>query len=210
MTIKIKVCGLTRREDVQAACQAGADLLGFIFSTSPRRIEPEQAGLLIRTVPPEIERVGVFVNETENYVEQTARQAGLSMVQLHGDESPEYCRRIGEQTGLPVIKVLRAGGEQVLAEIPRFETGYLLLEPCVPGQYGGTGQQADWPLAARIVAAFPGRRFFLAGGLNPENACLAARTVQPYGLDASSGLEDAPGIKNPHKIIQFIEEVRAL
>ena len=149
--LRIKICGLTRMEDARLAATLGAAYLGFIFAPSPRRIFAETAGSILRDLESErserlgrIEGVGVFVNADRRSVEQTARLAGLSVIQLHGDEDPEYCRCFN----LPVIKVLRLRDRGIFDLVPRYPTPYILLEPHVPGKRGGTGVQADWQLAA--------------------------------------------------------------
>jgi phosphoribosylanthranilate isomerase len=193
------------------AATLGADYLGFIFAPSPRRISPETAGSILRElekVQPErlhrIEGVGVFVNAERGSVEETVRQAGLGVIQLHGDEDPEYCRRFK----VPVIKVLRIRDRGIFDLVPRYSTPYILLEPHVSGKRGGTGVRADWPLAAELVRTFPDKRFFLAGGLGPENVGAAVAAVKPFGVDASSGLEKDLRIKDREKMKRFIEAVR--
>ena len=202
--IRIKICGLTRIEDALQAVEAGADYLGFIFSESSRRITIGKAYSIIRDLPRRIQRVGVFVNAHELFIRQVITQTGLSMIQLHGNETPEFCRSFD----LPVIKVFRVKNYQVLNTIAEYKTEYILLEPYVAGKYGGTGKIADWSMAAGIVSALPEKKVFLAGGLNPENGSAAVRAVRPFALDASSGLEKSPGIKDLKKIIQFIKAVK--
>jgi len=209
--VRIKICGLTRSEDARLAAALGADYLGFIFAPSPRRISPETAGSILRDLEKEqperftgIEAVGVFVNSDPGFVEQTVRLAGLSVIQLHGEEDPEYCRRFKA----PVIKALRIRDRGIFDVVPRYPTPYILLEPHVAGKRGGTGVQADWQLAAELVRTFADKRFFLAGGLGPENAEAAVAAVKPFAVDASSALESGPGIKDRHKMKTFIEAVR--
>ncbi len=205
--IRIKICGITNVRDALIAASAGADYMGFIFSKSPRRITQEQAGVIERNIPQDIERVGVFVNEDEAFIRDAVKKAGLSMIQLHGNESPVFCSRFK----LPVIKAIRIKSEeQEEADeiISEYETDYILLEPFVPGKYGGTGITADWPTAGQIVRTFVDKKFFLAGGLNPDNVVSAVDTVRPFAVDAGSGLEDSPGIKSHKKIRQFIEVVK--
>ncbi len=202
--IRIKICGLTRIEDALQAVEAGADYLGFIFSESSRRITIGKAYSIIRDLPRRIQRVGVFVNAHELFIRQVITQTGLSMIQLHGNETPEFCRSFD----LPVIKVFRVKDCQVLNTITKYETEHILLEPYVAGKYGGTGKTVDWSMAAEIVSELPEKKIFLAGGLNPENASAAVRAVKPFALDASSGLEKSPGIKDPVKIKEFIKVVK--
>ena len=134
------------------------------------------------------------------------QEAGLDMIQLHGEESPEACDRFDR----PVIKVIRTTGEKVLDRIESYATDLFLLEPYVPDQAGGTGKKADWELARRIVECFPDRRFILAGGLNAQNVVSAIRAVSPFAVDASSGLEDSPGLKDHRKMREFVDNVRKL
>lgn len=202
--IRIKICGLTRLEDALQAVESGADYLGFIFSESPRRITIDKAYNIIRELPERIERVGVFVNAHELFIRQVITQTGLSMIQLHGDETAEFCQLFD----LPVIKVFRVKDCRILNTIAKYKTEYILLEPYVAGKYGGTGQIADWSMAAEIVSALPEKKVFLAGGLNPENGSAAVRAVKPFALDASSGLELSPGIKDLKKIIEFNKAVK--
>jgi phosphoribosylanthranilate isomerase len=210
-TVRIKICGLTRIEDARLAVSLGADYLGFIFAPSPRQIAPEAAGSILRDLEaersaehPRIEGVGVFVDADRVFVEKTARLAGLTMVQLHGDEDPEYCGRIE----LPVIKALHIRDRGIFDQVRRYPTPYILIEPHVPGKRGGSGVQADWQLAAELVRTFPDKRFFLAGGLGPGNVRAAIQTVQPFAVDASSALETVLRIKNPQKMKGFVETVR--
>lgn len=205
--MKLKVCGLTRIEDARFAAASGADYLGFIFADSPRRIIPAEARKIIAALPPSMNGarcVGVFVNAEADFIRSVARDTGIRLIQLHGDESPAFCRGFD----LPVIKALRLKDEGILDLIPSYETEIILLEPCVAGKYGGTGKQADWSLAARVVKTFPDRHFMLAGGLTPENVLSACRRVRPYALDVNSGLETAPGIKSPEKVKQLFEVVK--
>ncbi len=203
---QIKICGITRIEDAQLALKLGVQYLGFNFAKSPRRISAKEAAGIIRQLPDSIRKVGIFVDEEETRIRSIAQEAGLDVIQLHGEERPEMCSRFDR----PVIKVIRTTGEGVLEKIKSYDTDLFLLEPYVPNKAGGTGKTADWGLARRIVDSFPDRRFFLAGGLNPENVAAAIRAVCPYGVDASSGLEDSPGLKNHRKMQEFIDIVRNL
>jgi phosphoribosylanthranilate isomerase len=210
--LRIKICGLTRAEDARDAVSLGAHYLGFIFAPSPRRVTSEAVRAIARELTktegktPAVERVGVFVNAERAMIEETVRHAGLTMVQLHGEEDPGFCARFD----LPVIKVLRVRDRGIFDSIRRYPTPYILLEPYVPGKRGGTGVQADWRLAGEIVRSFPDRRFFLAGGLGPDNVKAAAAAVRPFAVDASSALESAPGRKDAQKLKTFFEAVRNL
>jgi phosphoribosylanthranilate isomerase len=209
--LRIKICGLTRSEDARLAVALGADYLGFIFAPSPRQVAPETAEAILRSLQKEhpgwlsaVERVGVFVNADRGFIDGTARRAGLTMLQLHGDEDPEYCAGFE----LPVIKALRVRDRNIFDRVASYPTPYILLEPYVPGKHGGTGVQADWKLSAELVRTFPDKRFFLAGGLGPANVRAAIAAVQPFAVDASSVLESRPGIKDRQKMKEFIKAVR--
>ncbi len=207
--LRIKICGLTRCQDAALAARAGADYLGFIFAASPRRLDTDQAAAIVRSLRSldgtrTGERVGVFVNAGVEAIRDTARRAALTMLQLHGDEPPEFCRLFD----LPVIKALRVRDRGIFDLVRRYDTDYILLEPYVPGRYGGTGVPADWALTAEVVRAFPERRFFLAGGLGPHNVEAAIELVKPFAVDASSALESGPGIKDRSKLSKFMEAVR--
>ncbi len=202
----IKICGITRMEDAQLALKLGVQYLGFIFSKSPRRVSALQAADITRRLPGSIRKVGVFVDEDEAHIRSIAAETGLDLIQLHGEEPPELCSRFE----LPVIKVIRTSGKNVFEKIASYKTDLFLLEPYVPDLAGGTGKRADWKLAKRIVDSFPDQRFILAGGLNPENVGSAIRAVAPFAVDASSGLEDGPGVKNHDKIHNFVNNVRNL
>jgi len=210
--VRIKICGLTRIEDARLAAGLGAEYLGFIFAKSPRQVAVEAAGTILRTLERErqrgirpVERVGVFVNASAEDIRATARQASLTMLQLHGDEDPDFCSRFE----LPVIKALPIRDRGIFDLVRGYHTPYILLEPYLPGKYGGTGVQADWQLAAELVVTFPEKSFFLAGGLGPDNVEAAVSAVRPFAVDASSSLESCPGIKDRKKIKAFIEAVRS-
>jgi phosphoribosylanthranilate isomerase len=209
--VRIKICGLTRIEDAGLAVELGAEYLGFIFAESPRRLAAEDAGQILRTLEQDrqggtrpVERVGVFVNASGEDIRTTARRASLTMLQLHGEEDPDFC----SQFELPVIKALRIQDRGIFGLVRRYHTPYILLEPYLPGKYGGTGVQANWQLASELVRTFPEKRFFLAGGLGPDNVRAALTAVRPFAVDASSALESRPGIKDRRKMKAFIEAVR--
>jgi phosphoribosylanthranilate isomerase len=211
----LKICGLTRRVDVEAAVEAGADYLGFIMAPSPRRVSAEEIARITHGVATGIPRVAVLVNASLAEIEETLSTVQLEALQLHGDEDPESCRRIRRRFGLPVIKALRLR-RPVATEDPEpaelvaayGDADFLLIEAYVEGLYGGTGRTADWALAAEMIQAFPKTRFFLSGGLGPENVREALEAVEPQGVDASSGLEAAKRIKDHEKIRLFSEVVK--
>ncbi len=199
MTVRVKICGITRGEDAAAAVAAGADALGFMFfEGSPRCVSHEQAAAIISALPPFVARVGVFVNPAEAEVRSAIAEGGIDTLQFHGDEAPEFCRRFG----LPVIKAFRVQDESSLQPLTQFTTETWLLDSFVPGQHGGTGAVFNWDLAAQAVRR--GGRVILAGGLTPENAADAVRRVRPYALDVSSGVESSPGKKDAAKLRAFI------
>ncbi len=206
---RVKICGTTRADDAACAVAAGVDALGFIFfPKSPRNIEPKAAQTIIAGLPPFVDTVGVFVNETLSRVQEIAAFCGLNTIQLHGAETPDYCRELA--TALPccrLLKAFRIGSHSRAADIAPYAEvvqGYL-LDTFQKDAEGGTGLAFDWNLIERLQLCRP---FFLAGGLDCTNIHAALTQVRPYGVDANSGLEDAPGLKNHHRIRQFIEAVR--
>lgn len=204
MPLKIKICGITRIEDAQAAVQFGADMLGFNFSkASPRRVNHETAARIIRALPASVARVGVFVDAVEEDVRQAVSACALDTLQFHGNESPDFCAQF---SGLRVIKAFRMQSEHSLADLPQYSTQAWLLDSYVPGQSGGTGAVFNWDLA--IAAKALGRPIILAGGLTAENVAQAVQRVRPYGVDVASGVESAPGLKDPDKMRRFIEAAR--
>jgi len=204
MTVRVKICGITRAEDAAAAVEAGADALGFIFSdASPRLVTTAQAAGIIRTLPPFVARVGVFVNASESEVRRAVMECGINVLQFHGEERPPFCR----QFGLPVLKAFRISDAQSLKPLSDYSSETWLLDSYVAGQRGGTGSVFNWDLAA--VAVKQGGRVILAGGLTPENVVEAIRRVRPYALDVSSGVESDPGKKDAAKIRAFIQAAKS-
>ena len=207
--VRVKICGMTRLADARCAAEAGVDALGFIFyAKSPRCTEREQARAIIAALPPLVHTVGVFVNEEIKTVAETVSKCGLSHVQLHGGESPDYCRALA-QLGLPcrVLKAIRVGPEttaEAIAPYAGVVSGYL-LDTYAQDKEGGTGESFDWGLIVRLALEKP---FLLAGGLGLDNIAAALHTVMPYGVDANSGLETAPGHKDHDLIRRFLAAVR--
>ena len=204
---RVKVCGITNLEDALAAVEAGAEVLGFNFyARSPRYVTPEAARRVIERLPEGVESVGVFVNEaTPEAVERVAREACVGAVQLHGDETPEFCRAL---RGLALIKALRVGPGFEVEAAAAYPTDAVLLDAYVAGEWGGTGHTFDWSLARRTREAVP--RLFLAGGLRPENVADAVAAVRPHAVDVCSGVETAPGRKSLQLMRRFVEEVKAV
>ncbi len=201
MSTKIKICGLTRIEDVEFAAAAGADLLGFVFAESPRRVMPEKVVTLCRDLPDKVLKVGVFVDAPLNEIKDIAAFCQLDLLQLHGLEDEAYCAALN---GFNLIKVLRPGGPQSLIKPASGSFWATLLDTWLPDQPGGSGRVFDW----RLAAPFAGSRFFLAGGLSVDNVQTAIRQTRPFGVDVSSGVEAAPGIKDQMKMKNFISMVR--
>jgi phosphoribosylanthranilate isomerase len=204
--MKVKICGITNEADAVHAVAVGADALGFVlYRQSPRYIEPAVARAIIAGLPPFVLTVGVFVNEEAATVRRLMDECGLSLAQLHGDEPASYCHSLGR----PALKALRLkdrGAFLALAEFQgRANVRGFVIDAFSERAYGGTGQTADWTLAAEAARAAP---VLLAGGLTPLNVAEAIARVRPYGVDVSSGVEAQPGKKDPAKVKAFIEAVR--
>ena len=201
MTVRIKICGITNEEDGLAAAKFGADALGFVFAPSPRRISVERAREIIKVLPPLVQTVGVFVNEDPEKVLSTAAACGLDILQFHGDESAAYCSSFDRR----VIKAVRLQSRDDLDNLSKYVNvvDALLLDTYVANKLGGTGITFDWKLA---VEARRYGKIILAGGLNPENVTAAISMVKPYAVDASSGLERSPGVKDHEKMAKFMRE----
>ena len=200
---KVKICGITSPEDALIAVEAGADALGFVFyKESPRHIFPEEAARIINLLPPFIQTVGLFVNEAPEVVNQVSRNCRLGLVQLHGDETPEGCRKIEQR----VIKAFRVRSLTCLDPIDDYRISGCLLDAYSPSFYGGTGKSFNWEIAREAMAR--GHRIVLAGGLTPDNVAEAIRQVRPYAVDVSSGVESAPGKKDADKVRQFIRNAK--
>jgi phosphoribosylanthranilate isomerase len=200
----VKVCGLTRREDVALACAIGVDWIGFNFSArSPRRVTPEAARLLADASTPGVLRVGVFVSEGPAAIGEAAQAARLDLVQMHRPLREEDL----EALALPVVAVARVGPDG--AEMPEARLlgrcRALLFDTLDRDRAGGTGRAFDWRAIAGLGAGVP---VLLAGGLTPENVGEAVRVGRPWGVDVASGVESAPGIKDPEKLRRFVQEVR--
>ena len=204
--VKIKVCGITDTEDALMAAELGADALGFIFyPPSPRSIKPEAAKNIIAQLPPFVTTVGVFVDEAAATVKELAATVGLDWLQMHGKETPEYCRSLDRR----VIKAFRIRGENSLTGLAAYKgvVQALLLDTYKKGQVGGTGETFNWDLAREARKYGP---IILAGGLTPENVAQAIATAQPQAVYVASGVEAAPGKKDPLKLTEFIKAVRIL
>jgi phosphoribosylanthranilate isomerase len=208
--IRIKICGMTRQADALCAVEAGVDGLGFIFyEKSPRNVAPAAAKAMIAQLPPFVDAVGVFVDEEVERVAEIIRNCGLGYVQLHGAESPAYCRKLAALVApCRLLKAIRVGEETAAVDVaPYYDVvqGYL-LDTYQKNLVGGTGRAFNWALIDRLDLKKP---FLLAGGLDVGNIREAMEQVHPYGVDANSGLEDAPGQKNHALIRRFIATVRS-
>ena len=203
MSVRIKICGITRFEDARIAANLGVDALGFIFfKNSPRYISPEDAALITSQLPPFVSRVGVFVNETIETILDTARIAGLNAIQLHGSESPEFCHQIY----LPVLKAFSVKPDFDMSILSNYKTSGILLDTWNGAMHGGSGKTFDWTIAKNICSHF--ENVVIAGGLGPSNIEEALNTVHPYGIDINSGVEIMPGVKNPHKMRDAVRIVK--
>jgi len=200
---RVKICGLTNREDALAAVELGADALGFVFAESPRRVSPENAAGIIRSLPPFPTCVGLFVDESMEMVRKIVNECRLDVIQFHGNESPDYCR----QFMIKIIKVFRIKDENSLKAVPHYQVDAYLLDTYVEGTPGGTGESFSWDLALRAKEF--DRPIILAGGLTPDNVAGAIRQVRPYGVDVSTGIEMEPGKKDHEKMKEFIKIVRS-
>ncbi len=211
---RIKICGLTREEDVRAAVGAGADALGFVFyPPSPRYVTPARAGALMAAIPPFVSAVALFVNASLEEVLDAARLAPFAMLQFHGDETADECAAIADAVGRPFMRVFRMRPDTSAADLLEYEHQYrtasplfasLLLDTYVDA-YGGAGKVFDWSLIPKELAP----RVVLSGGLSVNNATDAVARVRPFAVDISSGVEAQKGIKDARKIAAFIDAVRA-
>jgi len=202
MRVRVKICGITRVEDGLAAAAAGADAIGMVFADSPRQVHPEQARAILQGLPPFIKVVGLFVDATPDRIRQVLGQVPLDLIQFHGREAPETCRVIGR----PYIKAIAMKpGVDVRAEAARYpDAAGVLLDTYRPGQSGGTGETFDWAQVPKDLD----KPLILAGGLTPDNVADAVRTVHPYAVDVSSGVELSKGIKDAAKIAAFIRNLQ--
>jgi len=202
----IKICGITNLDDALATVDAGADALGFNFyRPSSRYIDPHAARRIIEQLPETILTVGVFVNESSESVKTIAQDAGLKALQLHGDESPGYCRKLSDWFVIKTFAVKEGFDETATS---RYEVNAIMLDASHNKLKGGTGQVIDWSTARRIRDQ--GKPMFLAGGLSPENVAAAIRKVEPYAVDSCSALESIPGKKDHSRVRDFVKVVRSL
>lgn len=202
INIKVKICGITNLEDAQAAFDLGADMLGFNFyPQSPRYIKPEEAIKIIRKLPTFVDSVGLFVNAPIEEIKAVAETGYLSWVQVHGDETPDFCDTV-RFSNVRTIKAIRVRTEEDVHKTRDFFTYAVLLDAFSSKRYGGTGKQFNWEWAKNLP-----KRIFLAGGITPENVEQAIHTGV-YGIDICSGIESAPGIKDHEKMKRLFEMIR--
>ena len=201
--VKIKVCGMTSLKDALVAVEGGADAVGFIFyKKSPRSVTMKTVREIVLELPPFVDTVGVFVDETAEQINKIADYCNLDIIQLHGDESPTYCKKIRRK----VIKAFRIKDMQSVKKISNFQVSGFLLDTFSEKLHGGTGKVFDWNLA------LPAKKFgpvIMAGGLTPNNVQQAVRQIRPYGVDVCSGVESEPGIKDHKKVRAFLKNANA-
>lgn len=196
----VKICGVTRMCDAEDACRLGADAIGFIFAESPRRVSVDKAREISGKVPKEVLKVGVFVDSPLSEVLEAKESCSLDCVQLHGNESAQYCREIGGR----IIKAVRAGPETDLEDLAFYPCDFILLDGFYKAEFGDGKREPFWE---RVRAALKGKRLIVAGGLSPENVSAAVKFMRPFGVDAASGVESSPGIKDAELVRKFIEIV---
>lgn len=200
---RIKVCGITRLEDALTASRLGVDAVGFVFyPKSPRFIAPDKAATIIRQLPPFVSAVGLFVNPTEDDIAEVLQTVPLGVIQLHGDESPEFCQAQRRR----VIKAIAIGSKEDLKKASKYECPLLLDAKAPQGVYGGTGTTFDWSLMEGFEHPHP---LILAGGLNSDNIEAALSHRQWFAVDVSSGVEVSPGIKDDTKLCDFVGRVNS-
>jgi phosphoribosylanthranilate isomerase len=204
--VRIKICGITNKQDAIEASSLGADMLGFIlYKNSKRHIEPKKIMDVLNEVPDTIAKVGVFVDENAKKVIEIAQDCSLDMLQFHGKESPEYCAQFKDS--YKIIKAFRIQDKKSLESINNYDVDYYLLDTHVDGLKGGTGKTFDWKLIEGYELLRP---VILSGGLTPENVGSAIQNVAPYGVDVSSGVEALPGKKDLKLMKEFVDNVRKI
>lgn len=200
---EIKICGITNIEDALAAAACGVDALGFNFhEPSPRYITPERVKEIIAALPTELVKVGIFVNRKASEVTRMVDDCGMDLIQLHGDESPEYCRQFPAER---IIKAVSPRTPEELRALAAYDVRAFLMDSRDEGRYGGTGKRADWDLAARLGKERP---LILAGGLGEENIAEALAIVAPQAVDINSGIERAPGVKDHDRLRRIVGIIR--
>lgn len=203
--IRVKICGITNKKQALAISALNVDALGFIlYPLSPRYISPENVRSIVHVLPPFTKTVGVFVNEPAANLKAVMLQSGLDLAQLSGDESPDYCRQL-TNNGVAWIRSFRIRSPADLEQISLFSNDYILLDTWSDKVFGGTGKAFDWNFIQQLPDRF---KIILAGGINIDNAEKAIKDIQPYGLDISSGVEEAPGIKSVEMVKTLLSRIR--
>ncbi|MDQ3491454.1 MAG: phosphoribosylanthranilate isomerase [Acidobacteriota bacterium] len=203
---KVKICGITNLEDALHSIKLGADALGFNFyEKSPRYVTPEDAALIIGRLAPVVLKVGVFVNETVEKIIETSEIAKFDAIQLHGDETPDFCSEVNAGTKLDIIKAFRVTGKFNIEEVLEYNVDAVLLDAYSSNGRGGTGETFNWDIACKVSKICP--KLYLAGGLSPQNIAHAIATVRPFAVDACSRLEREKGLKDAQKLKSFFAEV---
>lgn len=207
--LRVKICGLTTPQDAVAAIESGADALGFnFFAGSKRYVRPEIAGAWIAELPGGVAKVAILVNPSWDEAIAAAAMAGITALQLHGAETPAFCRRLMEK-GIRFEKAVPVTDSDSVANLPDFHTSTVLLDSGGAGEFGGSGRIFPWSIAREFVRARPQMRVILAGGLAPENVGEAVAIVRPFGVDVTSGVECSPGRKDRGRMRDFIAAARA-
>lgn len=209
--VKVKICGVTNYDDALLVANLGAEYIGLNFcKDSPRKVSVKMAKDVAAKMPPFVSLVGVFVDEDVQEVAKTAKKAGLRLIQLHGNESVDYCRELVLLTSLPVIKAFRMEGPQTVEAMKPYveAVNYFLLDAFVPGVAGGTGETFNWEFA--VAAKELGKPIILAGGLTAENVSEAVKKVLPFAVDVATGVERLPRRKDYDKMNAFIRKARGL
>ena len=205
--LRIKICGLTTPQDALAAIELGADALGFNFFAGSKRFVGSDVAW-IGNLPGKVEKVAIVVNPGWVEAVTIARVSGMTSLQLHGAETPEFCRRLRE-AGIRFEKALPVRDAESLVNIPDFSTDTVLLDSSEAGQFGGSGRPFPWDLARDFIRANPHLRVILAGGLTPENVAEAVAAVRPFGVDVTTGVETGPGRKDHGRLRAFVAAARA-
>jgi phosphoribosylanthranilate isomerase len=201
---KVKICGITNYEDAANAAILGADYIGFNFyKSSPRYIDESEVKKIIERMPNSVKKVGVFVNEKLDAVKRIVKDLNLDLIQLHGGETPEYCKQIKKETKKGIIKSFRIKDKSDIEKIKEYNVDYYLFDAYKEGLFGGTGKTFDHSLLKNIK-----RKFFLSGGLNEKNVKEAIKTTKPFAVDTASGVEKNPRKKDPKKMEEFIKAAK--
>jgi phosphoribosylanthranilate isomerase len=207
MSVKIKICGITSKEDAFKAIKLGADALGFVFyKKSPRYVSPSRARNIIQILPPFVSTVGVFVDEKLGAMTEISRFCGLTTLQLHGEEDHHYCHRL-KRYNVRIVKAFRVNDAFDFRPVEKFDVDAILFDTYQENLFGGTGKTFNWEMLKRADIKGP---IIVSGGLNPDNVGEAIRLLKPYAVDVSSGVESAPGVKDPILMERFINAARAV